>query len=92
MAGAEQLGNRQARNRASAVPVFDQAGTEDLLPHSLHNEALGIGCPGKRRGFPLKPVEQFVWEGSGQLKGTPNETVEGRNVGNTQGAFGAGGE
>ena len=80
VARAQEPGHIETGHRAAAFPIVEQPGAEDVLPHALDHEALGLGRPRQCGGPPFEGVEQLVGERLRELEGPAHEPVELRNA------------
>lgn len=92
VAGAEELGDVQARERAAKLPVIHEGAAEEVLADALDRPAFGFGGLGEFLGFGLKGFEVGVGEDLGELEGAADEEVEVVEVGGFMGGAGAFGE
>ena len=68
VAGSQELGHGEAGDRATAIPVLEQAAAEDVLTDSLYYQALGFRRPGQVRGLVLEGLEEGVGQGTRELE------------------------
>ena len=68
VAGAEELGHREASDRTTAVPVFQQTAAEDVLTDALDYQAFGFRRPWQVRGFVVEDTEQRVRQRARELE------------------------
>ena len=80
VARAQQLGHPKAGDRATAVPVLEQAVAEDVLTDSPDDQAFGFRRPRQVRDLGLEDVKQRVRQRARELERPAQEAMECGNV------------
>jgi hypothetical protein len=82
---AQEQGLGAAGDGAAAAPVVHQRGAEQVLPHPLHDPALGRGGPGKVPDLLLERAQRRQRQRPGEPPHLPHQIVQRRGVGHDEG-------
>ena len=74
--GAEQGWVGDSGQRATGLPVVEQAVAEDVLADALDGEALDFGGPGESGGLMLEDVQRRIRQAGGELVEARQHGVE----------------
>ena len=89
VARAQELGHPEAGDRATAIPVLEQAAAKDVLTDPPDHPAFGFRGPRQVRGFVVEIMKQRVRQRARELERAAQQAMECGNVTDGQRAGGA---